>query len=342
MDNQVIPYSRHTITGDDKRAVMAALDSDWIAGNGPIVREFEEAVAEYTGYKYAVAVNSATSGLHVALLTALAWLEEEGLKYSQIVIPALTFVATANAVLSLSKKVITTDVFGSLTNLSCHIPVSYAGYPILNSRKAIVVDDAHYLYPKANSITDSPISVISTHPVKPITTGEGGVILTNTHDIYDTALSISNHGYGQLGQYGYGLNFRMPSINAALGLSQLKRASDNLEWRKEIAGRYYAAFVGINKIELPPYHEHHAWHLFVLRMRGVDRDKFRLKLKAKGIGTQVHYRPLYLYDHIPKTVAAHPNTQDVWENGVSIPMFSGMTNSDVTKVINAVCEVLNE
>lgn len=323
----MIPYVKHQVTQEDIDAVTECLRSDFLAGNGNVVRAFEKAIAEYTGYRFAIAVNSATSGLMVAYAISLS-------ETLSATIPALTFVATHN-MLNRSIPYRIKDVQNTLTLDRSDVGVSFAGYPVYH---CLVADDAHYLYPdQVNNF--NKISVISTHPAKHITTGEGGVILTNDPVYYDEMSRLVDQGRGvnRVG-FGFGYNFRMPSINAALGLSQLSRARANLAVRKRIAMFYMERLGGYDKIELPPWHPDHAWHLFVIRLRGIDRDWFREELKKEGIGTQVHYPPLYHYPHIRKTEDC-PVAEDAYANGLSIPLFSSMTTQETWDVVNAIEKV---
>lgn len=320
-----IPYSMQNITEDDRRAVTRVLDSRWISGNGPETAQFEEALAEYTGYKYCLAVSSATAGLYV-----LAGVLSPSIKTCYI--PALTFVATANTFMDVaSVQIIDVDA-DKLTAPQATVPVSYAGYPVFSG---MVADDAHYIYPGMAEFKFQKACVLSFHAVKPITSGEGGAILTDDEALYHICKEYCNHGARPDGGYRYGLNFRMADINAALARSQLQRAEKDLVWRHHISNKY---FDGINPeyFEFPPYHSYHAWHLFVLRCRGINRNEFRSHLAEMNVLTQVHYKPLNLYEHLETGDLVFPVTKDVWENGVSIPMFSGMTMKDVDYVIDSV------
>lgn len=327
----LLPYACHQITRDDKKAINDVLDSAWVAGNGPTARNFEKSVCEFTGYSYAIAVNSATSGLQVAYNVSF---EEDWV----IDVPSLTFVATANMLL-LRNKVNVIDVDADTLTVSNRlVGVSYAGHPVYN---CAVADDAHSLYPNMAS-KKNKISVISFHPVKHITTGEGGMILTNDHSLYEWMTWLVDQGRGVSDDFGFGYNYRISELNAALGVSQLSRANYILERQQRIASRYIAVLSGLPWIVLPPTHPNHSWHLFVLRLRGIDRDWFREALLAEGIGTQVHYKPLHCYDHIEGKYGNYPVTEDVWENGVSIPLFSGMSDKDCQDVCDAIHKVIQE
>lgn len=338
-----INYSETQITREDKRAVMDALDSGWLAGGGTAVREFEDAICEYTGYNYAIAVNSATSGLFLAHLY---------LTDSLVHIPALTFVATMNAPLLAGKHVRIVDVderTWCMKNPSEYhyvatCPVSYAG--LQTNVESDISDDAHLLYRNMAKNSKSKISVISTHAIKPIATGEGGVVLTNDWIAANEMRGMSNHGNG--GGTAYGHNFRMSAIQAALGMSQLKRADENFEKRDTIAYIYkdylketlYHKGRVSTQLNLYPYR--HSNHIFpIILDNSVDRNEFRSALKAEGVMTQVHYKPLNLIaqEHPLKNKIVvegeYPNATRMWEHGFSLPMHNNMTSDDAHLVMRA-------
>jgi dTDP-4-amino-4,6-dideoxygalactose transaminase len=323
----MIPYSKQTITEDDIKAVSDCLESDWIAGNGPVVQEFEEALCEYTGYKYCVLTNSATSALFVAY-RAYGFRQ-----YKRITMPTLTFVATANMCPNVATLVDVDPI--SLVRNNLDVGVSYTGYPVYD---CCIADNAHSLVPDM-ALWDNVVSVLSFHPLKAITTGEGGAILTSSPAIWQTARKMVDHGRMKQGDnYGNGHNFRMPSINAALGLSQLQRADANLAWRRKIAD-WYTESMPLSI--LPDWHEDHSYHLFVLRIPH-DRDWFKDELHKLGIGTQIHYPPLYTYPHIGGHPSDYPNTSRAYKEILSIPIYSGMTKDDANTVMNAVEKVYEE
>lgn len=327
----VLPYSRHSISKLDIMAVWEALESGWIAGNGAACQALEEKLAEYTGYKYALVVNSATTALYLAYRTVF-----QG--KASVSMPSLTFVATANAAVNAGLKPLIVDVEKrTLVCEKCSVPVSFSGYPVFGG---LVADDAHYIYPKMAKFKNQLVSCVSFHPVKHMTTGEGGALLTNNLDIYEEAKLLANHGRNGVDCIKPGWNFRMPDLNAALGISQLERLSDNLVRKRNIAHTYQKQFSGM-EITLPAWHKLHAYHLYVIRLPDrVGRDWFRRALKAEGIGTQVHYPPLHTLSYYNQPGRVLKNIDAVHGKLVSIPVFAGMTNEDVRDVINAVTKVM--
>ena len=327
-----LPYSAHEITRDDVITVWRTLESGWISGNGKMVRKFEEMLAKYTGYKYAIAVNSATSALFLAYKVLFP-------KGTRVTMPALTFVATANMATNAGLIPVIQDVERrTLVNENCDIPVSYSGFPIFGG---LVVDDAHYIYPNMASFKNCTVSCVSFHPVKHLTTGEGGAVLTNNKDIADQVRLISNHGRVGTDCVTAGWNFRMPDINASLGISQLQRLSENIARRKQIAHTYQKAFSGL-PMAVPAWHKLHSYHLYAIQIPSrINRTQFRKSLLAEGIGTQVHYPPLHTLQ-LYNTGTPLKNIDSVYPHLVSIPLFPSMKNKDVNEVINAVTKVTEE
>jgi dTDP-4-amino-4,6-dideoxygalactose transaminase len=312
-----VKYSSPLITQDDKDAVLAALDSDWIAGDGPIVREFEQALCNYTGYRYAITTCNATVALD-AVYTILRPTRA----------PVMSFVATANR----HEKIKLIDSVNDRQVIDdpeiADIGVSMAGYPCLNMP---IVDDAHYLHRGMAHMKGKAhqASVLSFHAIKPITCGEGGAILTNDCDLYEQCRAIVNHGknaYRAMPVRGY-LNYRMPSINAALGLSQLKRHDWMLRHRRSIAS-YYSTELKAALFSLPEWHEYHSWHLYQIKFNsGKTRDEFKERLFYKGILTQKHYQPIVpLKDD-------YPNAYNHWRTTLSLPMHNALTEEQVKYVV---------
>ena len=343
----VIPYCKHEIKDADRLAVIEALDSGWIAGSGPTTKRFEEKVQEITGYKYAVTVNSGTAALHVAIQAVYGELPHR----TTIAVPALSFVATANAVLHAGRKVEFYDI--DPTNMTGDkwgdVGVSYAGYPV---RYCTVADDAHALRP---DMPKGPIArCVSTHALKQVTTAEGGLVLTDDGSVAEMCRILRDHGRTTVDSMKYlGYNYRMPDICAALGLSQIQRLGKNLHRRKEIVHRYLAGLDDLQSyIQLPPSHPAHAWHLFVIRLN-LDkikrtRDEFKTALFSHGIGTQLHYKPITemgyyqdykRIDHIPWGELL-PNTYSAWQRILSLPLYPSMTDEEVERVLLALHKVV--
>ena len=320
-----VKYSSPLITDSDKVAVMKAMSGDWIAGDGPIVREFEQALCDYTGYKYAIATCNATVALDTVHLL------EKPTKA-----PAMTFVGTTNRyVISLVDSINDHQVIDDPELVD--IGVSIAGYPCLSTR---IVDDAHYLYrnmAKDKSETHK-VSVLSFHAIKPITCGEGGAILTNDKELHDKARAITNHGKNAKSsepRMGF-TNYRMPSINAALGLSQLKRHDDMLDIRRTVAYLYDRELKSV-LFSLPGLKARHAWHLYQIKFNhSGTRDEFRERLKLSGVLTQIHYKPILADKEI------FPNAWNHWKTTLSLPMHNALTREQVNYVIKQCNKITEE
>lgn len=333
-----IKYSSTNITEADKKAVCNELDGGWIAGRSKTVAEFEEKVAEYTGYKYAIAVNSATSGLFLQF----AIRQGSGV----VDVPALTFVATMNAPLLAGWNVnivgVNPRTFVMHQPDYYSIPVSYAGYPVAES---IVTDDAQS-FRRRDKATGT--AVISTHGIKNIATGEGGVVLTNCESIASDTRQMSDHGH-QGSNYGH--NFRMSSIQAALGLSQLSRADSMQINRANVAALYRDRLATYSDIiRLQEQHELHSNHLFpIILNEKFGRNWFRMALKAEGVLTQVHYKPLHLIarNHIKRSKITYlsnnhyPTAMAMWSNGLSLPIHNDLSLKQAELVMDAFDKIMD-
>jgi UDP-4-amino-4,6-dideoxy-N-acetyl-beta-L-altrosamine transaminase len=365
----MLPYGRQTISEDDIRAVCDALRSDWLT-TGPAVDRFEHGVCEFTGAKHAVAASSGTAALHLVLAALGVGPGDE------VIVPALTFVATANAALYCGATPVFADVdFGSLLldpaavearitpRTKAVIAVDYAGQPCdydrlsaIASRHgiALVADACHSLgasYRGRKVGTLAAATVLSFHPVKHITTGEGGMVLTGDAAVAERARMLRNHGVttdhrqrSRMGTWSYdmvelGQNYRLSDIACALGASQLGHLPGWLERRRALAAAYDAAFVGCSSIE--PLERcadvEHAFHLYVVRLTpaGLRSGAFRT-LREAGIGANVHYRPVYDHSYYRRRLGnlhgSCPRAEAAYEAILSLPMFPLMTASDVDLV----------
>jgi UDP-4-amino-4,6-dideoxy-L-N-acetyl-beta-L-altrosamine transaminase len=338
-ENQ-INYSQHLVTKEDRGAVEAVLRSNWLAGRSDVVKEFEDRIADYTGYTFAIAVNSATSGLYVAMML----LRKANPQSLSVSVPSLTFVATMNAPLLAGWQVKVVDVNKDTFLMepdNSSIPVSYAGYPV--DQAHLVIDAAHELNRHMGDIGSS-LAVISTHAIKPLTTGEGGVVLTNSHQQRSFLRELSDHGNGG-GLYGH--NFRMSSIQAALGLSQLERADEMFAVRREIAAIYRDRLAQHGSIKLQRDHKRHSNHIFPIVLgEAIDRDWFKAALLAEGVRTQIHYEPLHI---LAKRHSQHgridaegefPASESMWYHGLSLPIHNAMTLKDARMVMDAVDKIM--
>ena len=377
----MIPYGRQTIDEDDIRAVTEVLRSDWLT-TGPKVAEFEQAVADYVGAKYAVAVSSGTAALHAAMYAIDIKPGDE------VIVPPITFAATANCVVYQGGTPVFADVDPGTLLLDpakveekitkktrAIIGVDYAGQPCDLDRLREIADKhnlrlvadgchaigAEYKGRKVGTLAD--MTIFSFHPVKHITTGEGGMITTDAPELAERMRLFRSHGittdarqrekqdswFYEMTDLGY--NYRMTDFQCALGISQLKKLPKFLERRREIAARYDEAFAGIAGINsLVVRHDSlHAYHLYVVRIDsnalGIDRTTLFTNLRKKGIGVNVHYIPVHLHPFYRDKFNTGPGLCPVAEAAyvqiISIPMFPGMTDEDVEKVIaevkNSMC-----
>jgi perosamine synthetase len=365
----MLPYGRHSVSEDDVRAVSDALRSDWLT-TGPAVERFEQAVCEFTGAEHAVAVSSGTAALHV-VLSALGVVPGD-----EVIVPPITFVATANAALYCGATPIFADVDAGTLLLDpaavesritpktkAIIAVDYAGQPcdydglgaIASRHKiALVADACHslgalYRGRKVGTLADA--TVLSFHPVKHITTGEGGMVLTRDPAASQRARTFRNHGIttdhsqrSRLGTWSYdmaelGNNYRLSDIACALGASQMTRLPGWIDKRRALAAAYDAAFADCPSIQPLERSDgvDHAFHLYVVRLTppGLRADAFRA-LREAGVGSNVHYRPVYEHSYYRKRLGnlhgSCPQAEAAYEAILSLPMFPLMTASDVEMV----------
>lgn len=375
-----LPYGRQSISENDIEAVIAILRSDWLT-TGPKVAEFEERFAAYVGSKHAVSFSSGTSGLHAAAFAAGLGPGDEA------VTSPLTFVATSNCVLYQGATPVFADVSQDTLNLDPEeataritsrtraiLPVDYAGHPadlelILQTarqRGLIVIEDAcHALGAEDRGRrvgSRADMTVFSFHPVKHLTTGEGGMVTTDDKNLAETLRRFRNHGIStearqrqSAGQWQYemtllGFNYRLTDIACALGISQLDRLDANLARRREIAARYTAAFANLEGLQPPSVRPkvNPAWHLYPVRLNlarlSAGRERIFRALRAENIGVNVHYIPVHLQpyyrDRFGFTGGEYPVAEDAYERLISLPMFHGMSDQDVEDVITAVHKVL--
>jgi perosamine synthetase len=375
----LLPYGHQSIGEDDIQAVVEVLRSDWLT-TGPRVAQFEEAFAAWVGAKYAVSFSSGTAALHGAVFAA-------GLKAGDEAITSpMTFAATANCVLYQNAIPIFADVSPDTLNLDPQkveacvtpqtkaiLPVDYAGHPaeldailrIAEKHGLVVIEDAcHALGAEYRSRRVGGIAhmtVFSFHPVKHLTTGEGGMVTTNNLDFTETLRHFRNHGIDSdvrrrqvTGQWYYemvllGFNYRLTDIACALGLTQLKKLEPNLARRREIAEQYSSAFRDLTGVILPSVRPevNPAWHLYPIRLDleklPVGRDEIFRALRAENIGVNVHYIPVHLHpyyrDHFGYEDGEFPVAEDAYTRLISLPMFHGMNDRDVDDVIRAVVKV---
>jgi len=350
-------YSTHQITEEDIAAVVGVLRSDWLT-QGPMVERFEAALCEYTGAKYAVCVSSGTAALHLAYLALDVPAE------AHVVTSPLTFVATANAALLAGFTVSFEDVDPATGNmaratLECDaiVPVHFAGRACpmpahggTGLSPDVIEDACHALgamdfdgCSRVGSCAHSLATCFSFHPVKPITTGEGGAVTTNDQGFADEVRSLRSHGRDAQGRMtNLGLNYRMTELQAALGLSQLQRCDEMRERRCRLAGDYDMKLSADDHVIHVPCR--HAHHLYPIRIKNGRRDEIKAKLNAQGIGAQVHYIPVHEQPYYAERFGYKPEDfpeAHAWgQEELSLPLHAKMTEADVQRVVDALQEAL--
>ena len=374
-----IPYGHQWIDEEDIEEVVEVLKSDWIT-TGPKIAGFEDALCRYIGCNYAVAVNSGTSALDIAVQTLNL---PAG---SEVITTPFTFVGTSNAILYNNLKPVFADIEKETRNINPEevrkkitkntkaiIYVDYAGQPcdieelkeIADEHDLFLIEDACHAIGaeyKAQKIgTFADMTVFSFHPVKHITTGEGGTVVTNDEKFYDRLKILRNHGidksaldrFGPEAGWAYdlkllGRNYRITDFQAALGISQLKKLDAFLRRRAEIERTYNEAFEAVLEIETPvvlPYVKP-AWHIYTVLLNGINRDKFFSKMRERNIGVNVHYIPIYRFSYYQEQFNIKPEdfpvTEDVFSKIVTLPLFSKMTDEEVIYVINTLNRIIAE
>ncbi|MDR9392440.1 MAG: UDP-4-amino-4,6-dideoxy-N-acetyl-beta-L-altrosamine transaminase [Trueperaceae bacterium] len=375
-----LPYGRQWVDDDDIQAVVDVLRSDFLT-TGPAVERFEDALAHATGARCAVAVNSGTSALHAMYFGAGIGPEDE------IVTSPLTFAATANAALYLGATVRFVDVEPDTGNLNSDlvkaaitdrtkaiVAVDFAGHPAdydslrtIADRHGITLlaDAAHSLgatYEGRPVGTLADASELSFHPVKPVTTAEGGAVVTNDGEVARHAARFRTHGITKneaelddpdegpwwYEQHDLGFNYRLTDVQAALGTSQLVKLERFIGRRREIAAMYDATLQDIDAIELPGRRENvePGWHLYVIRTRDPDlRRPLFERLRAQGIGVQVHYLPVHWHPHYQRLGYQRglcPVAEDYYRRAISLPIFPAMMDTDVQRVADTVHSTVKE
>ena len=375
----LLPYGRQSIEECDIQAVNEVLRSDWLT-TGPKVGEFEEAFAARVGTSHAVSFSSGTAALHAAAFAA-------GLKAGdEAITTPLTFAATANCVLyqqatpvfaDVQPDTLTLDPALAATKITAKtrviLPVDFAGHPadlaaileLADRHNLTVIEDAaHALgaeYRKKPVGSIAHMTTFSFHPVKHITTGEGGMVTTNDAGLAETLCRFRNHGISSdarerqsAGRWHYemvllGFNYRLPDLNCVLGLRQLDRLDENLSRRREIASRYTRAFREIPGVISPAVtaDANPAWHLYPIQLDLVhlsaDRAQVFKALRAENIGVNVHYIPVHLHPYYRERFGYQggefPVAERAYDRLISLPMFHSMSETDVEDVIEAVRKV---
>ena len=379
---ELLPYGRQSIDEDDIAAVVETLHSDWLT-TGPKVSEFEEAFAAWVGSSHAVSFSSGTAALHGAVFAAGLVAGDEAIT------SPLTFAATANCVLYQGGKPVFVDVRNDTLNINPELvraritprtkallPVDYAGHPadldelrsIADRHGLTIIEDAchalgaEYRGRRVGSI--SHMSVFSFHPVKHLTTGEGGMVTTDNPTFADTLRKFRNHGISSEARerqshsrWHYemvllGFNYRLTDVACALGLRQLSKLQANLTRRRQIAAKYNDVLRDFGAIVVPIVQDgvNPAWHLYPVRLDldslSASRADIFQALRAENIGVNVHYIPVHLHPYYRDRFAYRPGdypvSESAYERLISLPMFHGMTDRDVDDVVNAVGKVITQ
>jgi len=375
----MLPYGRQAIDAADEQAVLGALGADFIT-TGPLVNRFETVFAERVGAKFAVAVSNGTAALHAAAFAAGIGPGDE------VIVPTMTFAASANCVRYQGGTVVFVDVRDDTLNIDVDavrnaltsktraiVAVDFAGHPsvteelrsLARSRGLRLIEDAAH---SLGATLDAKVvgsfadmTTFSFHPVKHITTGEGGMVTTNDSELASRLRRFRNHGITsthfdreKVGSWHYeqidlGYNYRLTDIQCALGLSQLAKLDRWVERRRAIAAKYDKAFVPLKAVRTPAVLEgaDPSWHLYVIRLRlsllNTDRGNIFRALRAENIGVNVHYIPVPWHPYYQKlgyTKGQWPVSEQAYEEMLSLPMFATMTDGDVDDVIAAVEKVL--
>jgi len=375
----MIPYGKQTIEEDDIQAVVAALRSDWLT-TGPLVETFEKLFADFVGSRHAVAVSNGTAALHAAMY---------GLDIKpgdEVIVSPMTFAASANCVVFQGGTPVFADIDPHTllidpksveekitSRTKAIVAVDYAGQPCdydvlrkiaLRNNLALVADACHSLgakYKGRNVGTLADLSVFSFHPVKHITTGEGGMITTSDENLVKQMRIFRNHGitsdhrqrekerswFYEMTDLGY--NYRLTDFQCALGISQLAKLPKWISRRQEIAKHYDEAFSTIDGIDplVLSRDVSHAYHLYVIRVNerkiGKDRGVVFRSLRSSGIGANVHYIPVHLHPYYRKKFGTGPGqcpiAESAYEQIISLPIFPRMTLVEVNHVIQAIRKV---
>ncbi len=373
-----IPYGRQSIDEADIQAVVDVLRGDYLT-TGPKIAEFEQAVAHYVGADYAVAVANGTAALHAACHAAGI---REG---DEVITTPLTFAASANCVLYCKGTPVFADVDEKTYNIDpkdirrkitpktkAILAVHLAGQPcdmdeihaIAKEHNLLVIEDAAhalgsvYKGRKIGSISD--MTTFSFHPVKPITTGEGGMIVTNDETLYrslclfrshgitrDTDQMTKNEGPWFYQQLDLGYNYRITDIQCALGISQMKKLDAFIGRRRELGKREEEAFLDCGDV-ITPYQAPEAqsgWHLYIIQVKNCDRKELFERLRALGIGVNVHYIPVYFHPYYRShgyDATCCRTAEEIYSRMLSLPLYPGLTDQQQDEVIEKVKECIRE
>ncbi len=365
---RVLSYGRQYIDEEDIAAVVAVLKGDWLT-QGPSVAAFEKAFEEYTGAKHAVSFANGTAALHGAYFAAGVGPGDE------VLTTPMTFAATGNGALYLGGSVTFADIDPDTLCLSAEkagkkitsatkaiAPVSFAGYPVdlvpfrklADSCGAVIIEDGcHALGAMRNGVPvgrEADLTVFSFHPVKHITTGEGGLVTTDSDEFARRLRLFRTHGITKdpaemeespdgpwsTEMQALGFNYRLSDIHAALGLSQLKKLNLFTARRREIAALYDELLSNIDGLTIPPASDGHSYHLYPLQTPAERRAEFMARLREKGIAGMVHYPPLHLHLYYRRNFGwkkgDFPEAETFYSREISLPIFYGLSDDEVRRV----------
>jgi len=370
--SEFIPYAQQWLDEEDINKVAEALRTDWIT-QGPLIDEFENKVSEYTGAKYAVAVSSGTAALHAAY-NAIGIKEGD-----EVITTPLTFAATSNAVVYCGGTPVFVDINSETLNIDpieiekkitdktkAIAVVDFAGVPcdydaikeIAQKHNLIIVEDAchalgaEYKGRKIGSIAE--ITVFSFHPAKHITTGEGGMVLTDNKEWADQMKSFRHHGtikYPEKGGWYYdikkpGYNYRITSFQCALGISQFEKLDKFVERRREIVEMYNNAFSDTDEIITPKEIDgaKSSWHIYPIQFKTKNRREMFDAFRENNIGVQVHYTPTHLLSFYKNEFGYKegdfPMAEKYAERAITLPLFPKMTREQVQRVIQVTKQII--
>ncbi|WP_025678738.1 UDP-4-amino-4,6-dideoxy-N-acetyl-beta-L-altrosamine transaminase [Paenibacillus massiliensis] len=373
---EFLPYGRQSLDEADIEAVVQVLRSDFLT-QGPAIQAFEKKVADYVGAKYAVAFTNGTAALHGACFAAGIGAGDE------VITTPLTFLASSNCVLYQGGTPVFCDINMETYNMDpdelerkitpatkAIIAVDFTGQPAemdriseitLRNGLTLIEDAAHSLggdYDGRKVGTLADMTMFSFHPVKHVTTGEGGVIVTDREDFYRKLIMFRSHGmtrnaeemtrndgpwYYEMQALGY--NYRMTDMQAALGMSQMDKLDTFVHRRRELVEIYNKGLANIPGLVLPYQHPkaNSSWHLYVVRFlpaySGASRAEIFNQLRSLNIGVNVHYIPVYLqpyYKGLGYSEGLCPNAERYYETAITLPLFPKMTDEDAASVIDAV------
>ena len=369
-----IPYGMHWIDEEDINEVANVLRSKWIT-TGPKIKEFEDALCAYIGCRYCVAVNSGTSALDIAVQSLDLPVG------SEIITTPFTFVATSNSIIYNNHKPIFADICSDTFNIDPEdirrkitkntkaiIYVDYAGQPcdikaikeIADEFDLYLIEDACHAigaeYEKKKVGNFADLTIFSFHPVKHITTGEGGAVVTDNKELYEKLSLLRTHGidkntmdrFGPDASWAYdmkylGRNYRITDFQAALGISQLKKLDGFIDRRIELASIYNELLSDIDFVSLPIVINNvkHAWHIFTILLdKSINRDEFFKYMKSAGIGVNVHYIPAYRHSYYVDNFNFHreafPVTEDTFKRIITLPLFPKMEKDKLEYVVETI------